>query len=242
MKSSDRWFDDQELDQMGRRTLDVLHEAIDSGDVQEAKRIAQRMHNEFLSMHDAYRNWVTSLLTEVGERWGDEALETVMIETVESWWLPNLAAMAERTDDLRIKAKMFAAGLRGHLQPMTVEEDEEKIVMKMRPCGSGGRLILEGKYEGENAFLKIQKPQKITYGRPDFPVYCAHEAAMEQVDIEHNGRPFVVVEPADRLGDEPCSFIIYKDPDAIPDKYYSRLGLKNPDSATHDRGLESAAD
>lgn len=187
------------------------------------------MYNEFLSQHDGYRNWVTALLSEIGRRYGDKDLDEIMTKTVEAWWVPNLSTMEDRSNgDLAAKVKMFAAGLRGHLQPMSVEEDDEKIVIKMKPCGSGGRLVLEGKYEGPNGFLKVSQPQKMTYDRADFPVYCAHEAAMEQIDIEKNGRPFVVVEPSKDIGKEPCSFIIYKDSDQIPQKYYERLGRKKP--------------
>jgi hypothetical protein len=51
---------------------------------------------------------------------------------------------------------------------------------------------------------------------------------MEKVDIEENGTPFVVVEPAAELGRDHCTMIIYKDPAKIPAKYYERLGLKKP--------------
>ncbi|MEE2984539.1 MAG: hypothetical protein VX929_14780, partial [Pseudomonadota bacterium] len=100
--------------------------------------------------------------------------------------------------------------------------------IKLCPCGSGGRLISEGKYEGKDAFLTIEKEQPLTYGRKNFPVYCAHEYAMEKVDIEENGTPFVVVEPAEKLGKEYCTMIVYKDPDKVPAKYFERLGLKKP--------------
>lgn len=67
----------------------------------------------------------------------------------------------------------------------------------MKPCGSGGRLVQEGKYEGPNAFYKIAKPQPLTYGRPDYPVYCYQKnTRWRKVHIEANGKPFVVVEPA----------------------------------------------
>jgi hypothetical protein len=225
---SEQLFSADELREMGKRTLDRLIEAIDAGDPGAARKIAQRMYNEFLSMHDGYRNWITALLSEIGRRMGDDALEEIMLETVRTWWVPSLEAQAKAGDDRAARIKMFAAGLRGHLQPMDVEEDEEKVVLKMRPCGSGGRLILEGKYRGPDGFLEIARPQRMTYGRPDFPVYCAHEAAMEEIDIDRNGTPFVVVEPASKLGEEQCSFIIYKDPNSIPEKYYERLGRSKP--------------
>ena len=225
---TDRLFDDEELLAMGQRTVDRLTTAIETGETDEAKKLADRMYNEFLSMHDLYRNWITATLSEIGRRYGDDALEEIMVEGTAAWWTPILKNLPKGQNALRQKIKMFAAGLRGHLQPMSITEDDEKVEIKMRPCGSGGRLVNEGKYEGKNAFLTIKNAQPLTYGRKDFPVYCAHEYAMEKVDIEENGSPFVVVEPAEKLGKEFCRMIVYKDPDKIPTKYYERLGLKKP--------------
>lgn len=224
----DKIFTENELREMEKRTLDRLLEAIDQDDSEAAKKIANRMYNEFLSMHDLYRNWITATLTEIGEKFGDEVLDDVMVEGVRAWWQPIIEKLPKTEDTLAARVKMFASGLHGHLQPLGIEEDEEKIEIKLRPCGSGGRLISEGKYEGDSAFLKIEKPQKMTYGRKNYPVYCAHEYAMEKVDIQQNGRPFVVVEPAENLGCDDCSLFIYKDPNKIPDKYYERIGMKKP--------------
>ena len=145
---SERLFSEEEIREMGKRTVDRLTEAIDAGDAEQAKKIARRMYNEFLGMHDLYRNWTTATLSEVGKRFGDEVLEEIMMAGVKAWWLPNLEKMPQDPQELPRKIKMFVAGLRGHLQPMHIEEDEEKVVIQMRPCGSGGRMVLEGKYEG----------------------------------------------------------------------------------------------
>jgi len=68
----------------------------------------------------------------------------------------------------------------------------------------------------------IKGPQLLTYGREDFPVYCAHEPLMELQDIKAHGAPFVVIEPAHEIGKQHCNFIIYKDKSKIPAKYYAR--------------------
>ena len=60
---------------------------------------------------------------------------------------------------------------------------------------------------------------------------------MELVDIERNGAPFVVVEPAAAIGKEPCSFVIYKDPSKIPARYWERLGKSKP-SGGNEAGSE----
>jgi len=223
-----RIFSDDELRDMGRRSLDRVLEAIDAGDPEDAKRLAQRMYNEFVSMHDLYRDWITGTLSEVGRRFGDETLESVMTAGIDSWWTPMAQKLAAEPDDFARKVKMFVAGLRGHLQPMEITEDEEKIEIRMQPCGSGGRQIAAGKYAGANAFLTVAKPQRMTYGRPNIPVYCTHEIAMERLDAERDGHPFVITEPAAELGRDYCVLKIYKDPANIPAHYYERLGLKKP--------------
>ena len=225
---ANKLFTDDELREMEKRTVDRLTQAIDAGDSEEAKKIASRMYNEFLSMHDLYRNWITATLTEVGQRYGDQALDEIMVEGVRAWWQPIVSNLPKGEDTLAARVKMFASGLHGHLQPLGITEDEEKIEIKLRPCGSGGRLISEGKYEGKDAFLKIKEPQAMTYNRSDYPVYCAHEYAMEKIDIEENGKPFIVVEPAENLGCDDCSLFIYKDPNKIPLKYYERIGMEKP--------------
>lgn len=222
---AERILSRDEIAEMEKLTLDRVTEAIDKGDSEGAKRLARRMYNEFLGMHDLYRNWTTAMLSFVGRRFGDEVLKEAMDEGVKAWWLPTLEKMPK---ELRARVKVFAAGLRGHLQPLHIEEDDEKIVIQLRPCGSGGRMALEGKYEGPNAFLTVKGKQFLTYGRETFPVYCTHEPVMERQDIDANGTPFVVVEPAHEIGKEYCSFIIYKDSSKIPAKYYERVGAKKP--------------
>lgn len=58
---SERMFDKDELQALGQRTLDRLTDAIDDGDQEVARDIAQKMYNEFLGMHDLYRNWITAV-------------------------------------------------------------------------------------------------------------------------------------------------------------------------------------
>jgi hypothetical protein len=228
MDKPNRLLSDEEITEMEKLTVDRMTEAIDAGDLAGAKKLARRMYNEFLSMHDLYRDWTVATLSFIGRRFGDKALEEAMDEGVKSWWVPNLEKMPKGADALRARIKMFAAGIKAHMQPLHIEEDDEKVVIQMRPCGSGGRLVLEGKYDGPDAMLTVKGPQLLTYGRDSFPVYCAHEPLMELQDIKAHGAPFVVVEPAHEIGKQHCNFIIYKDKSKVPVKYYERLGLKKP--------------
>ena len=140
---TDRLFDDEELLAMGQRTVDRLTTAIETGETDEAKKLADRMYNEFLSMHDLYRNWITATLSEIGRRYGDDALEEIMVEGTAAWWTPILKSLPKGQNALRQKIKMFAAGLRGHLQPMSITEDDEKVEIKIKEDNTILKLLLD---------------------------------------------------------------------------------------------------
>ena len=89
-----RIFTDEELINMGRRNVDVITEAIDAGDLDRAKDLAQRMHRECLAMHDGLISWITALLSFVGHGQGDEAVYQALKKSCNSWLGPLSDAFA----------------------------------------------------------------------------------------------------------------------------------------------------
>lgn len=226
MAATDRLFTEEDLRAMETRTLDRLVAAIDDGDMDAARANARRMFREFEAMHRLYRRWVVSLLTFVGERFGDVSLQEALHESVRTWWGPFVEAFVEGDGDLATRARRFASGLRGHLVGLSVAEDDERIIIRMDPCGSGGRLVREGVYDGADPMLTVPGPRPVTHGFDTMPVYCCHQPFMEIVSIELYGWPAIVIEPECHLERCRCAFIIYKDPADVPDRYYERLGLE----------------
>ncbi len=98
--SKERVFTEAELEDMGRRTVDVLGETIDAGDKEKAKKVSHRMYREFQSMHDLYRDWVTGLLTYIYEHYGDEALYEAMHQGCGAWFKP-MVELYSATEDFR---------------------------------------------------------------------------------------------------------------------------------------------
>jgi hypothetical protein len=84
MDKPNRLLSAQDIAEMEKLT--VVTEAIDAGDLEGAKKLARRMYNESLSMHDLYLNWTGATLSFIGKRFGDEALEEVLDAGVKSWW------------------------------------------------------------------------------------------------------------------------------------------------------------
>ena len=166
------------------------------------------MYSEFLAMHDLYRDWVTDILTFIGKRYGEEVLYEALKETVGGY----TARLSSRYTNKPIRRKMeiLVAGLRGHLQPFKIEEDDEKFIITPQPCGSGGRLIKEGGYGPPYNFLKIEKPQPMTFNRSNFPVYCAHCYFHNITATEPGGPPLFITGPSQELGEKPCRIYVYK--------------------------------
>ncbi len=221
---NNRVFTDAELKEMGRRTLDVLIEAIENGEKEKAKELAQRMYKEFNHLHDGYFTWVTGLQTYICDKLGVDAVEEAerMAHTVES----KIVFIASGETDFRKRVEEMAGGLKGHLQPIEITEDDEKVCITMKPCGSGKRLIQMGGYE--KGLGKIKEGHRISWGMKDFPMYCVHCPVMEALEVEATGDFGFVHFASDPIGKEDCSFVLYKDPANIPEEFYTRIGKKKP--------------
>jgi hypothetical protein len=224
--SGNRIFTDQELKDMGRRTLDLVFEAINAGDKNKAKELAQRMFKEFNYLHDGYMFWVTGLLTHIYKKYGIEAVEEAerFTHTIEA---KAVFTPPEKTD-IRSLVEHLVSGLRGHLQPITITEDDKKICLTMQPCGSGERIIQKGGYAEEMGLARVKEPHRITWGMKDFPIYCVHCPVMEMLQIETAGdfgATHIVAEP---IHHGSCQFTFYKNPADIPEEFYSRIGKKRP--------------
>ena len=222
--NSKRIFTDEELEEMGKRTLDVLKEAIDAGDKEKAKELAERMYREFNYLHDGYFTWVTGLQTYIYEKLGVDAVEEAerRAHTIES----KIAFIPSGKTGFRDRVIGMIGGLRGHLQPIEIKEDDEKVTITMKPCGSGKRLIDMGGYEA--GLARVGEPHRITWGMKDFPLYCVHCPVMEALDIENTGDFAFCRFASDPIGKEDCQFVFYKNPADIPEEFYTRIGKQKP--------------
>ena len=224
--AENRVFTDEELKEMGRYTLDVLLEAIDAGDKEQAKKLANRLYKEFQSMHDLYMNWSAALESHIYNNHGVDELYTAVKWAVSA----GMQQFREEYDkaDFRRRVKMLAAGLKGHLQPLELKEDDDKVCIKMQPCGSGERLFKSGGYEPPRNFAMMKEPHPLTYGETDFPIYCCHAPLQELIWMEWLGYPVFVSYPVQKMGRDACWYCIYKDPEKIPEETYLRLGKEKP--------------
>ena len=221
-------FTEQELEEMGARTLDLIVAAIDANNGEKAKELAKRMYKEFNLLHDGSMFWISGLQSYIYKKLGTDALEEAERDahTMEA---KTVFQPPEKTD-LRSKVEHLAGVLRGHLQPIAIEEDDAKICLTMQPCGSGERIIQKGGYAPEVGLARIENSHPITWGRKDFPIYCVHCPILERMEVEAMGRLGACRVVADPIQHGSCQFVFYKNPDDIPEEFYTRIGKEKPAS------------
>ena len=127
-------------------------------------------------------------------------------------------------------------GLETHGEPLEIMGDDEKVVVWMRPCGSG-QFLQETRHVCEapqKCVLCKACPQ--TWNIDNFPVYCVHAPRQEILSIKQIGWLVMVNCPLPEERDVPgymfakqsCGFAVYKDPNDIPEFVYKTLGFEKP--------------
>ncbi|MBN1614070.1 MAG: hypothetical protein JW950_06350, partial [Deltaproteobacteria bacterium] len=223
-------FTKEQLEEFSKDHMGLAMEALAKNDVEGAKRWMRRHDASKDVLHDTFLNWVAALLSHIYDRYGEDAAAQAIRDTVgggqAGWGIQGglqrkqLIDALGREEGLKAWLEFFVEAWREHgMYPgTTFEEDDEKIILTVRQCGSGGRLINKGAYEGPFAYRKFKKAAPHTWGEENLPIYCGH-------------CPWAHVKPFPKKPGDPCIFHIYKDPKDIPEKYFKRLGMTREPAA-----------
>ncbi|HEX8123682.1 MAG TPA: hypothetical protein VF549_20700 [Solirubrobacteraceae bacterium] len=232
--AAERWFEEQELRDMARPTMERIVEAIDAGDLERAKALAREGQGEWLMLHDLMAGSILSLISFVQEKLDDEGVKEAWEYSLERGWKRHHASI-ERLDRRTVVGLLAATwrahsagGVGEHPGRFTITEDDEKVTFTMNPCGSGQRLVRRGVYEKEG-YGKTREAHDWSYGRKDFPLYCTHCSFMnESMPIQWSGYPLYPSDPPEDYSTDPCTWYWYKDRDAIPERHWRRYGAVKP--------------
>ena len=207
-------------------TATLIEEAIDSGDAPEAKRLLHLMTGDWARNKDYSINWIASLLSFIGRRLGEAAVEEALRDFGDRYLRERRSGTVEV--DPRKRMEGVVRGMKANGADVQFQEDDDKFVLSFR-CGSGGMLIDGGAYAPPRDYLTLREPGPRTFGRDSLPVYCAHcSVNNEIVPIEETGAPATIEFPPERPG-ERCIHHIYKDRAWIPEDVYRRVGLEKPE-------------
>ena len=83
---AERWFSEEELEEMSRPTMDRAIEAIDRGDLEAAKALCEEMKHEWRLLHDLMVGGMAGLISFVQARLGDDGVEEAWTYSLERGW------------------------------------------------------------------------------------------------------------------------------------------------------------
>jgi hypothetical protein len=197
-------------------------------DTERALSSFSKYVSEIQSRHDLAGEFVSSYVGTVQDEIDQDVAAAIMQTALES------CAVLKGMWDLfvgltpELLAAVLAEHLRGHFSgpgregAVTIVEEADRYRLVFEPCGTGGamrRRKIAGLTNFRNASVATwQRTNEV-------PTYCAHCALNEVTSIQRLGYPAWVTE-FDPDPEKPCGWTVYKDPDLIPERYFTRLGHK----------------
>jgi len=225
---TERQLGDADIERMQTPLWEQAKTAFRAGDTDGGIELIDRAVAQWSGLKDYSINWITTLLTFIGEELGEEAVERALRKTGEEFVAPRRDTGTDwGTLPASARAKVIARAMLGNMGEVEVEEDDEKIVLSFR-CGSGGKLIEGGAYEGEHAYLKLRERSGQTFMRDELWVYCAHCSVNNEIQPVEWGATPTSIEYPPQVPGERCVHHIYKDVADIPTEAYRRIGKEPP--------------
>jgi hypothetical protein len=225
------------VEELGISTFSRIKEALEAGRKEEASTLVDYLVPEGKRLHDVMCDWVYGLFNYLAETFGEEEVYKAQRNTaflLKGGFSANAARMslheylAYQSESMR--SHRCGPGEIGNYK---IREEKDRYVMAFDPCGSGGRIRRGSPIDhtpprtGPPYNLgRTTKPYPWSWGKAGVPYYCTHCCIMSEIiPIENQGYPLRLCEYSDNPQD-PCIWIFYKDPNLIPEKYFTRVGKK----------------
>ena len=194
--------------------------AVEEGHDDEARALLAERDRQHEFLHDQFVQITAGFCHYVGTVFGDHRLEGLFRHGLERRRQGFEKWESLLTEDF-VRASVHQ--LKIHMGNVSVTEDDEKFTITQDPCGSGGRIMREHARNDSEGQYRIAAAQPMTFGKPDFPSYCAQCAVWNNIQcIEWFGHPqWSIDHPA--TPNDPCRIHIYKNPRKIPARYYQQV-------------------
>lgn len=179
------------VDRLGTLFLDQAMAAAEKGDLTKMREQVELHRKAQRSLAPTRTYWINETLAIIAEKRGEEEV----FNTWREW--------------MSIRAEQFAAlGAQGQLERLTashnslgsiiksLEEKEDRYVLTLDPCGSGGMMRRRGMLQSGRGVTMRGYPW--SWGKTGVPYYCVHCAiAGEIVPKEITGKIWWLHEYAD---------------------------------------------
>jgi hypothetical protein len=164
------------------------------------------------------------ILTYVADNFGEDHIPEMWRHMLgEAGPVADGLAALKPGEQAKLLARLFDAHFSG---PTTIREEEDRIVVRHDPCGTGGRMRRDGAFGGKMRMGTTKKAYSWSWGKAGVPYYCIHCCLLWEVDaVKRYGYPLRIHEDVTDF-DKPITHLLYKDPARIPSIYYERIGTE----------------
>jgi len=248
------WDHEQQWQRVHAVAADVVRAARTGG---PAAGLVDELVEEWRQCHDRDVDHISGLMNEVVVRHGEAAIGAMYDTILRPWFDARYSEFDVDKHDwkeaMRLNLLVAFEAMRGHLcgpgrrGDVECVETDDRVVLSFDPCGSGGRQVRGDAVEGTPPrdaapyeWPQTQEPAAWNHFEPGVCNYCAHCVVLTEImPMRAFGYPVRAVDPPRPVpaGQAPqrCSWTVFKDPAAVPQEYYDRVGLSRP------AGIGSAA-
>ena len=149
-------------------------EAVNAGKKEEAIKYIEEVYEGFKPLHDRYGDWIQFLLSFIAEKLGEEFVEEALRGIIMDIYKDRFVSIFKTMSPEEI-TKMWCQVAKSHYCDLYVEEDDEKFVMVIPYCGSGGRM------QKENRGGSTGKAYPWSFDQKGVRYYCCHESVFNQM-------------------------------------------------------------
>ena len=207
-----------------------------------------QMRDRWRALHDGEVDLIGGLMDIVIRRLGEAALGEMYEDLLGEWFRKRYVrfdvSRVPWTEAFELIVYLTFESMHGHMSgpnrdgSVSYEEFDDRITVTFAPCGSGGRMVagerrdqLPALMEPPFRFRVLEEPHAFAWNTRGVCAYCAHCCVLtEKMPIEHFGYPVRVVDPPTYPNDGTavCRWTVYRKPECVPERVYSRLGLQKP--------------
>ena len=221
---------------------------------EQALEALDSMKETWRQTHDRDVDHTYGLMSAIQERFGGQGI----VDMYEVVLVPLFAWRYQKFDidqhpwDEGLETLMLVAceAMRGHLVgpertgDFELIETDDRYILRFDPCGSGQRTLRGDWIEGTPARMEppynwgvTQEEASWNHYTKGICLYCVHcIILMEEMPMDRFGYPVRTVDPPvypDTNKDpdvrQQCQWEMFKDPTAVPEEYYTRVGRKKPE-------------
>lgn len=225
-----------------------IHRILES-EPQQAVEKMNVLREKWRSIHDRQADIVSGLMTVLSRRFGEEEVHVLYRDYLTpmhfEWRYKHFNPRVNPWQDtLPLNLYLSIEAMRGHLcgparqGDVELKEENDRWVISFDPCGSGLRGMRGETAEGTGSrmeapyhFAVTEEEHDWAWNKKGICYYCAHCCeVLEKKPVQEYGYPVRVVDaPQYPDTSAKCRWYIYKDPDAVPEEYYNRIGEKKPE-------------